>query len=553
MEITRLDGKTFQRILCGGANGIRLHMEEINDLNVFPVPDGDTGTNMTKTIESGVFKMMENDAATLSAAASNFAKGSLFGARGNSGVILSQFFAGICEELSKKQQESASIAELSAAYLHGVKRSYSAVVTPVEGTILTVVRESAEYAKSHLAEDSTLEEFLKLNIEEAERSLARTKDILPVLSEADVVDSGGAGYLYIAKGMYAALCEEEKSLLPKREETASAEINYDLFTTDSTLTYGYCTECMVRLQRAKLEREALDVKVFSDRLENLGCDSIVAIREGDLLKVHAHTLTPSDVLTLCQIYGEFLSVKIENMSLQHSEKKLAEPQKKKTPHKRYGVVTVATGAGMKALFTSLGADVIIDGGQTGNPSAEQFLSAFEALNVDYIFVFPNNGNILLTAQQAAELWGGAPVRVIPTKTLPQGYAALSVFNPSVTDPDDQVDDLIAAKDAVVSGELTVAVRDTVIGGVSVREGEYIGILDGELLTSNVDPITALGDMIERIEDLSDRELITLFVGESVSEEDRVAMSEALEERFEDHVVEVYLGGQKIYDYLIAVE
>ena len=427
------------------------------------------------------------------------------------------------------------------------------MVNPVEGTILTVVRESAEYAKNQLKENSTLEDFLKLNVEEAERSLARTKEILPVLSEADVVDSGGAGYLYIAKGMYAALCKEGESVLPKEKETKAPEINYDLFTTDSTLTYGYCTECMVRLQRAKLAKKELDVKAFSERLEALGCDSIVAIRDGDLLKVHAHTSTPSDILTLCQTYGEFLNVKIENMSLQHSEREQTAVPKKKKPHKCYGVVTVATGTGMKALFESLGADVIIDGGQTGNPSAEQFLSAFEELNVDHILVFPNNGNILLTAQQAAELWDGVPVNVIPTKTLPQGYSALSVFNPAMTDLEDQISDLIAAKDAVVSGELTVAVRDTVIGGVSVKEGEYIGILNGALLTANSDPITALSEMIAQIEDLSERELITLFVGEDVSEEERVAMSDALEERFEDLVVEVYLGGQKIYNYLIAVE
>ena len=554
MEMTRLDGKTFRHILCGGANGIRLHIEEINDLNVFPVPDGDTGTNMTKTIESGILKIMENEAPTLSEVAKEFAKGSLFGARGNSGVILSQFFAGVCEELSEK--ETASAEELSLAYLRGVKRSYAAVVTPVEGTILTVVRESAEYAKSRIEKDTTIEEFLKLNIEEAERSLARTKELLPVLTEADVVDSGGAGYLYIAKGMYAALCDGDEDRIPTAEVKTTPEVNYDLFTTDSVLSFGYCTECMVRLQREKLLKNELDVKQFTEQLEAMECNSIVAIRDGDLLKVHAHTMTPSDVLTLCQNYGEFLNVKIENMSLQHSEKEnvAAEtPKKKKAPHKRYGVVTVATGEGMRALFTSLGADVIIDGGQTGNPSAEQFLKAFEELNADAIFVFPNNGNILLTAQQAAELWEGAPVTVIPTKTLPQGYAALSVFNPAVTDPEDQISDLIAAKDSVVSGELTVAVRDTVIGGVSVKEGEYIGILDGELLTSDPDPASALGDMIEKIDDLDDRELITLFVGESVSEKERVTMTEALEERFEDHVIEVYLGGQKIYDYLIAVE
>ena len=553
METRVLDGITFRRILQGGAREIRLNMQLINDLNVFPVPDGDTGTNMSRTIESGIAKMSSDESATLGEVATEFSRGSLLGARGNSGVILSQFFAGVCDKLSDKNEVNA--AEFAEAYIAGVERSYAAVATPVEGTILTVFRESAEYAKDNITEESTLEDFLTLNIEQAERTLAKTKEILPALIEADVVDSGGAGYLCIAKGMYESLegGESERFEIPQSDKESAKEIDYDLFTTDSALEWGYCTECLVRLQRVKAEPSEFDDKAFARELESLGCNSIVALRDGDILKVHAHTMTPSDILTLCQRYGEFLNVKIENMSLQHSERVAKAEPKKKKPHKPYGVVTVATGEGMTSLFESLGADVVINGGQTGNPSTEQFLAAFDELDVDNILVLPNNSNIFLTATQAAQLFERGTVSVIPTKTLSQGYAALSVFNGAVDDLDTQISDLNCAKDAVVSGELTVAIRDSVINGVQVREGEYIGILDGELVTSNEDAIEAMCNMISEIEDIDDRELLTLFVGADVSEDERVEMTEALEERFEDLAVEVYIGGQEIYSYLIAVE
>lgn len=553
METRVLDGITFRRILQGGAREIRLNMQLINDLNVFPVPDGDTGTNMSRTIESGIAKISSDESATLGEVATEFSRGSLLGARGNSGVILSQFFAGVCDKLSDKNEVNA--AEFAEAYIAGVERSYAAVATPVEGTILTVFRESAEYAKDNITEESTLEDFLTLNIEQAERTLAKTKEILPALIEADVVDSGGAGYLCIAKGMYESLegGESERFEIPQGDKESAKEIDYDLFTTDSALEWGYCTECLVRLQRAKAEPSKFDDNAFARELESLGCNSIVALRDGDILKVHAHTMTPSDILTLCQRYGEFLNVKIENMSLQHSERVAKAEPKKKKPHKPYGVVTVATGEGMTSLFESLGADVVINGGQTGNPSTEQFLAAFDELDVDNILVLPNNSNIFLTATQAAQLFERGNVSVIPTKTLSQGYAALSVFNGAVDDLDTQISDLNCAKDAVVSGELTVAIRDSVINGVQVREGEYIGILDGELVTSNEDAIEAMCNMISEIEDIDDRELLTLFVGADVSEDERVEMTEALEERFEDLAVEVYIGGQEIYSYLIAVE
>ena len=558
METRILDGSAFRRLIVGGAHEIRLNIQTINDLNVFPVPDGDTGTNMSRTIESGISKMADDEGATLGEVASTFARGSLLGARGNSGVILSQFFAGLCDKLSDKAE--VTVLELAEAYISGVERSYAAVATPVEGTILTVFRESAEYAKQNINENSTLEDFFALNIEQAERSLAKTKEILPALIEADVVDSGGAGYVCIAKGMYGALEGKEIDsfdAMPVTEK--SAEIDYDLFTTDSELEWGYCTEALVRLQRAKTELDAFDDKAFAKELEELGCNSIVSLKDGDILKVHAHTMTPSDVLILCQKHGEFLNVKIENMSLQHSEKvaktESAEPTTTnvKKPHKQYGVVTVSTGEGMKSLFESLGADVVINGGQTGNPSTEQFIEAFESLDVDNILVLPNNSNIFLTATQAAQLFDVEKVSVIPTKTLPQGYSALSVFNPSIDDVQAQISDLELAISSVVSGELTVAIRDSVIGGVTVKEGEYIGILDGELVASNQNELEAMCEMLSQIEDIEDRELLTLFVGADVSEEARIEMTEMLEERFEDLSVEVYIGGQEIYSYLIAVE
>ena len=553
METKQLDGVTLKRILEGGAKEIRQNIQTINDLNVFPVPDGDTGTNMSKTIESGIARITPEDESSLGKVADDFAKGSLLGARGNSGVILSQFFAGLCSSISSKNTLSAM--ELADAYIEGVKRSYSAVTKPVEGTILTVFRESAEYARSNITEESSLEDFLRLCIDEAERSLKRTKDILPALTEADVVDSGGAGYLCIIRGMYHSLTGEFiDDVMDYAPTVVQDQPDYDLFTADSELEFGYCTECLVRLQNAKCDIAAFDDKVFAGELEKLGCDSIVSLKDGDILKVHAHTKTPSDILILAQKYGEFLNVKIENMSLQHSEKVSAEKKAEKSSvHKQYGVVTVATGDGMTALFTSLGADVIINGGQTGNPSAEQFLEAFESLNVDEILVFPNNSNILLTANQAAELYDGARITVIPTKTIPQGYSALSVFNASITDLDEQISDLTSAKDAVVSGELTVAIRDSSVNGVSVKEGEYIGILDGKLLTSASSPIDAMCDMIESIDDLDEREIITLFVGSGVDDESRVEMTEAIEERFDELTLEVYIGDQEVYDYLIAVE
>ena len=551
MAITSFDGNMIRKMLFGGVQSIRAHMQEINDLNVFPVPDGDTGTNMTKTLEGGLARL--NEQGTVGEHLTNFSKGCVLGARGNSGVILSQYVAGMGSALV--DCETADIPEFVHALSAGVDRAYHAVSNPVEGTILTVFRESADYTAHFVTEETTAEQMFEALIGQARRTLAKTKEMLPALEQANVVDSGGAGYLSILTGMYDALTGNVTDIgsYDMPEQTASKPaINYDLFTTDSPLEWGYCTECLVRLQRAKGDPEAFDLDAFRASLEQKDCNSIVALRDGDVLKVHAHTMTPSDVLILCQQFGEFLEVKIENMSLQHSERTEAQAQKKKV-HKTYGVVAVTSGEGMRALFEELGADVIIDGGQTANPSAQDFVQAISQLDVDHVILLPNNSNILLTAHQAASLCPDVDVQVVPTKSFPQGYTALAVFNAAIEDVEEQVADMTDAKNAVVSGEITYAIRDTVIGDVAVKKDESIGILDGKLVCSCEDEQKTMCEMISAIEDLEDREILTLFVGDGVSEEERVAMVEMIEDTYQDLSVDVFIGGQQVYRYLIAVE
>lgn len=548
METIRIDGGVIRTLLTGSVCGLRARIEEINDLNVFPVPDGDTGTNMTKTLEGGLARLGESG--TVGEQMAAFAKGCVLGARGNSGVILSQYMAGVASALEGK--DSVSAYELAQALQSGVTRAYAAVANPVEGTILTVFRESSAHAAENAEEQTTAEQLFEMVIESAKSALAKTKEMLPVLKQADVVDSGGAGYLAMLVGMYDALTGKVTDLGSYNSvQSAKPAVDYDLFTTDSVPEWGYCTECLVRLQRAKGDPEDFDVDAFKASLEAKNCNSIVALRDGDVLKVHAHTMTPADVLTLCQTYGEFLEVKIENMSLQHSEKTVA--QQKKKVHKRYGVIAVASGEGMHALFTELGADIIIDGGQTANPSAEDFVDAIGQLDCDHVLLLPNNGNILLTAQQAATLCEDIDVRVVPTKSFPQGYSALAVFNSELEDADEQVEYMTEAKNAVVSGEITFAIRDTVIGDVQVKKDEAIGILDGKLVCSLADEQEAMCAMLAKIEDIEDREILTLFVGADVTEEQRQAMTEAIEDAYEDLTVEVFVGGQQVYRYLVAVE
>lgn len=538
-----IDGKKLAEMLLGGISSLSQHTQEVNDLNVFPVPDGDTGTNMMKTLEGGISGIAgKNDKESVANVSKSFARGVLLGARGNSGVILSQIFAGINEELSK--YDSVDAKALADAFQSGIKRSYSAVQNPTEGTILTVFREATEYACANVTEETTVEDFFADHIYQAKISLGRTKEILPVLKEADVVDSGAAGYLYVVMGMYQALTGQIVGEYKYTEEKAAVDI--DRFTRDSVLEFGYCTEFLLRLTTNKTDPDTFEVGTVVSMLEELNGESIVAYKEGDIIKVHVHTFTPGVILARAQEYGEFLTLKIENMSLGHSE------TPKKKSDKKFSVLAVATGEGMCALFKEMGADEIVAGGQSANPSTEEFISAFKKCDTEHIIVLPNNKNVFLAAKQAAQMYTDASVHIIPTKSLMQGYGALSVITPGITDMDVLVSSIEVAIEGVVSGEITMAVRDVTIGGKSVKRGDYIAISDGEISAVADNAQNAVIDMLGSV-DMDEYEIITVFAGKGVSQEDRALLVEKIEELYPDCEVTAYVGGQDVYDYLIAVE
>ena len=543
MSTKTIDGKCYAQMLIGGAAMLAIHANELNALNIFPVADGDTGTNMLKTLEGGLSATEKGLNESIGEFSKQFSRGVLLSARGNSGVILSQIFAGINELL--QDQAFADVSILANAYRMGIERAYAAVQNPTEGTILTVFRESTEYAVKNISENSNLEDFFRLHIEEAKRSLANTKNILPALAEADVVDSGAAGYLYIAEGMLGALEGREVSydFGERKEENA---VNIDCFTRDSVLEYGYCTEFLLRLTTSKVDPDSFDISHVVSLLTELGGESIVAYKQDDIIKVHVHTFSPGDILAKMQSFGEFLTVKIENMNLGHTE------TEKKKPLKAFAVVTVTQGEGLSSLFTQMGADQIISGGQSVNPSIEDFVEAFKKCNAKDIIVLPNNKNIILAAKQAAELYTDANIHVINTKNIAQGYAALSVITPGIKDINSLITSAQHAAEGVIDGEITCAVRNAVIDGKSISVGDYIAISNGDIVTVDSTPEEAVLSMLEKI-DIDLCEIITLFVGNHVSEEKRADLTEKLNEKYDEYEIVVYEGGQEIYDYLVALE
>lgn len=554
MSTLTIDGKLFAAMLNGGYANLAKHADELNDLNVFPVCDGDTGTNMTRTMEGGLAKLQKEGAGSISTASKAFAKGILLSARGNSGVILSQIFAGINEGL--KDFDTVSVKELAAAFEKGIEKSYTAVQNPTEGTILTVFRESTRYAAENITDNTTLEDFCRLHIEEAERSLARTPDLLPVLKDAGVVDSGAAGYLYVAKGMYGALTGEmpaEDFVLTKASD--SQEVDIDSFTRDSVLEFGYCTEFLLRLTTAKVDPDTFEIKPLISELEAMGGESIVAYKQDDIVKVHVHTFTPGQVLAKVQQYGEFLTVKVENMSVGHSDA-ASEKEEAKKEKTKFSVVSVSTGDGICALFKDLGVHRVINGGQTANPSIEEFIEAFKECSSEYIFVLPNNKNVILAANQAAEIYTDAQVCVIETKNVAQGYAAMSVITPGIMDimDADSVKESAerAAKD-VYSMEITRAIRDAVIEGVEIKNGDYMALGMSSALATADTPEEALKSALDAYEDMDMAEIITLFAGSSRTPEQSADLKEELEELYPDCEVVVYHGEQEVYDYYVAVE
>lgn len=543
-----MNGSKFFALVQNGASELKANKNIINDLNVFPIPDGDTGDNMFMTINSGCAqaKQLASQSDSVASVADALSKGMLLGARGNSGVILSRIFAGIARGM--KDVKEASTADFARAMSCGVEEAYGSVSVPVEGTILTVLKDATN--KANLLKSDSLENYFGALLPEMEASLDRTPDLLPVLKEAGVVDSGGAGLLCIFRGMDEALKGNVLSNDFESDDKSSQkpQVNLDAFTADSELLFGYCTEFLLRLQRSKVDLATFDVQEIIDYLNAAG-DSVVCFRDGSIVKVHVHTKTPGDILSHCQRWGEFLTLKIENMTLQHHETNIRNAFSK--PHKAYGIVTVASGRGLVDAFKEAGADFVIEGGQTMNPSAQSFVEAFDEVAADTIFVFPNNSNIILTAQQAAELYEKSKVIVLPSKTMGAGYVAIASMDLSIKDTDALVESATETMQGVVCGMVTRATRDTSLDGVSIHKDDSLGICHGDILCDAPNSEEAVMQLCEKIE-VADHDVALIFKGEDSPMDAAEQLVERLQKQFPRTEFIMTDGGQPVYHYIIVL-
>ena len=544
METRTIDALLYKKMIVAGAANLKNHVSEINDLNVFPIPDGDTGDNMLMTVLGGAETEEEQ---TLGQTSRRIADGMLLSARGNSGVILSQFFDGIAEGLDGL--DCADILRFSEAISEGVRHAYAAVTEPTEGTILTVAREAAEFAGEGNAE--TGEKYLDDFLSEAKSSLLRTPEKLEVLKKAGVVDSGGAGLVCIVEGMRKALDGETEYDLGGVVKTGAEKLDLSRFDENSVLEYGYCTELLLRLQNAKTDVNGFQVSVITDYLQSVG-NSVVAFKTGSIVKIHVHTETPDKVLGFCRNFGEFLTVKIENMSLQHNNSDIYGKTEKPKEQKKYGVVTVACGNGIKQMMLDLGADEVIDGGQSMNPSAKDFLDAFGRVNADTIFVFPNNGNVVLAAKQAAKMYSGADIRVLESKTLGEGHAALTMLNTEIDDPDEIVSELQDAMKNVTTAAVSTCSRDTTSDDLALYKGEYIGFIGDRILSADNDRSDTAKRLVDGI-DFADREICIIICGNDADAETTEEIRRYVCSKHPMCEVYVVDGGQEIYHYIFIVE
>ena len=529
-----LDAELYLNLIRGGAASLAQRRQEINDLNVFPIPDGDTGDNMYMTIEAGTHA----SGSTLDEMAQSVSKGMLLGARGNSGVILSRIFAGMGKAFKGLKQ--ADEKQFNTAMKTAVEEAYHAVSQPVEGTILTVLREGVAAAEG----SASIEEFFDLWIAGMDLSLQHTPDLLDVLKKAGVVDSGGAGLLCIAEGMRAALHGDVESVMPgEASASPAAKIDFTAFTEDSVLEFGYCTEFLLRLQRCKVDLDSFDESVIHDWLESQG-DSLVFFRDGSIIKVHVHTKDPGAILTKCREWGEFLTIKVENMTLQHHENHMDERFKR--ARKSLGIVTVASGKGLTETFREMGADAVIEGGQTMNPPVDRFLEAFDQVSAETILVFPNNGNIILTAQQAAQLCDKFQIVVIPTRTLGEGYYAMANMNADL--PLDELTEVLKqAAGSVTTASVSKAIRDT----AEARSGEYIGFSGKEILCCCPQRSETLKALAEKL-GAGNSDIIILLQGAEAPAEEAQALQAELQKTYTLSEVILIDGGQAVYDYILVL-
>ena len=553
MNSNKINAKMLAKMFLAGAKNLEVKKEWINELNVFPVPDGDTGTNMTLTIMSAakeVVNLQDEDMMTICKAISS---GSLRGARGNSGVILSQLFRGFTKTI--REYEEIDIPTLATATEKAVESAYKAVMKPKEGTILTVAKGMADKARE-LAEEGCddMELYFRQIIEYGDEVLAKTPDMLPVLKQAGVVDSGGQGLMQVMKGAFDAFLGKEIDFTLEASKESTVKEG-SASSVDQEIKYGYCTEFIILLNKTFNIKNEID---FKEYLESIG-DSIVVVADGDVVKVHVHTNDPGLAIQRALKYGALSNMKIDNMRLEHREKinkeqQMKEQEQKKKPempHKEVGFIAVSVGEGMSEIFKGLGADYIIEGGQTMNPSTEDMLNAIDRVNADTIFILPNNKNIILAANQAKTMVEDKKIIVIPTKTVPQGITAIINYVPDM-DPEDNAATMECEIKNVLTGQVTYAVRDTMIDDKEIKQGDYMGIGDSGILSVGRDMEEVTFNMIKAMMH-DDLELISIYYGSDVSEEAAEAIKAKVEETYPDCDVELQMGGQPIYYYVISME
>ncbi|MDY4022326.1 fatty acid kinase catalytic subunit FakA [Staphylococcus borealis] len=551
--ISKINGKLFADMIIQGAQNLSNNADLVDSLNVYPVPDGDTGTNMNLTITSGREEVENNLSQSIGELGKTFSKGLLMGARGNSGVILSQLFRGFCKNIETENEINAQ--QLASSFQAGVDTAYKAVMKPVEGTILTVAKDAAKAAVNKAEETDDCVEVMEYIIAEAEKSLNNTPNLLAVLKEVGVVDSGGKGLLCVyegfLKGLTGQTIEAKKEKL-NTEELVHEEHDFHGVINTEDIKYGYCTEMMVRFGKDKRE---FDEQTFRTDMSHFG-DSLLVINDDEIVKVHVHTETPGDVFNYGQEYGELIKLKVENMREQHREVIRKEKQNHQSDQQEESktvetaIIAISMGDGISELFTSMGATHIISGGQTMNPSTEDIVKVIEQSQCKRAIILPNNKNIRMSSDQAATLVEADTV-VIPTTSIPQGIAALFQYDPSSSLEDNQ-SHMTTALDSVKSGSVTFAVRDTKIDGVEIKKGEFMGLSESKIVTSNDDEFATITGLLKAMLN-EDSEILTIIAGEDANTETSDKLVEWVESEYPDVEVEEHNGGQPIYQYLFSVE
>lgn len=540
----RISGKLFKDMLASGMNNLTNHSAEVDSLNVFPVPDGDTGTNMSLTFSSGVNDAIKVEEDHVGKVAKVLSRGLLMGARGNSGVITSQIFRGFFQ--SVEHLEDMDALQLAQALVNGSRVAYRAVMRPVEGTILTVVREAADYTYAYTVTEEITDciKVMEKMVLEANESLLRTPELLPVLAEVGVVDSGGKGLCIILEGFLSAMKGEVIAPLNDASSYDSAQTKIE----EGEEEFGFCTEFILHLTPTGIKH--FSEEDFKNELATIG-NSIVCVQDDDLVKVHVHTLEPQTAIKMGKRRGRFMKLKIENMQEQHDnilEKE--EEEEVVAEHKKYAIITVAPGKGIDAMFKELRADIVVGGGQTMNPSTEDFVSAIGKVNADHIIILPNNSNIVLAANQACQVCEDKDIHVLPTKTIPQGLSACIMFNPEV-DIEDNLAEMQEAIDHVKSGEVTYAIKDTTYEGLEIKKDEYMGIFGKAIVVSDPDMMASTKALLDKMLD-EDSELVTLIYGDTATLEQAEEIAEYIEDT-SDAEVEIHEGNQPVYSFIIGVE